>query len=123
MAREGRAGPRRRPVEPFLWLLFSGGGMAAAVLVPVLVLLFGVVFPLAGGPPYDHLRAVAAHPLTRVALLGLAVLAFFHWAHRFRFAVEHGLGLGRLDRLIAPLCYGAALAGSAAAAHVLFLTL
>ena len=29
-----------------MWLLFSAGGMVAALLIPVLLLLFGVVIPL-----------------------------------------------------------------------------
>jgi len=47
------------------------------------------------------------------------VLALFHFAHRFRFTVEHGLQLGRFDGVIALCCYGAAVLGSAVAAWVL----
>src|SRR5438309_1280916 len=36
----------KRPIEPLLWLLFSAGGVLAALLLPVLLLLFGVAFPL-----------------------------------------------------------------------------
>jgi fumarate reductase subunit D len=36
--------PHRRSAEPFLWLLFSAGGMAAALVLPVLLLLFGLAF-------------------------------------------------------------------------------
>ena len=32
-------------IEPLLWLLFSAGGVLAALLIPVLLLLFGLVFP------------------------------------------------------------------------------
>ena len=38
--------PHRRSAEPFLWLLFSAGGMAAALVLPVLLLMFGLAFPL-----------------------------------------------------------------------------
>ena len=74
----------KRRVEPLLWLLFSSGGLAAALLLPVL-LLFGLVFPQAGvsAPDQAHLLAVARNPLTRIVLLGLCVLALFHWAHMF----------------------------------------
>jgi fumarate reductase subunit D len=36
---------RKRSPEPLLWLLFSAGGVASALFVPVLVLLFGLAFP------------------------------------------------------------------------------
>jgi fumarate reductase subunit D len=113
--------PRRRSPEPFLWLLFSSGGMIAALVLPVLLLLFGVVFPLGllDAPAHGHLLTVVRNPLTKLVLLGVSVLALFHWAHRFRFTLEHGLELGRFDRVIAVCCYGTALLGSAAAAWVL----
>ena len=41
----------RRQVEPLLWMLFSAGGVAAALLIPVLLVLFGLVFPLGWLPP------------------------------------------------------------------------
>ena len=113
--------PHRRSSEPFLWLLFSAGGMAAALVLPVLLLLFGVAFPLGllDAPDYAHLLAVVRNPLTKIVLLGVCVLALFHSAHRFRFTLEHGLQLGRFDRGIALCCYGTALLGSAAAGWVL----
>lgn len=112
--------PTRRSPEPFFWLLFSAGGMVAALVMPVLLLLFGVVFPLGLLDPPDqaHLLAVVAHPLTRLVLLGIAVLALFHSAHRLRFTLEHALQLGRFDRVIAVCSYGAAALGSAVALWV-----
>ena len=77
----------KRRVEPLLWLLFSSGGLATALLLPVLLLPFGLVFPPGwgvGAPDQAHLLAVARNPLTRIVLLGLCVLALFHWAHMFR---------------------------------------
>jgi succinate dehydrogenase subunit D len=35
-----------RSIEPLLWILFSAGGVLSAMLVPILVLLFGIAFPL-----------------------------------------------------------------------------
>ena len=32
--------PPRRSPEPFLWLLFTAGGMVAALVLPVLLFLF-----------------------------------------------------------------------------------
>jgi fumarate reductase subunit D len=108
--------------EAAAWLLFSAGGMVTALLVPVLVLLFGVLFPLGVLAPPDHagLAALLAHPLVRIILFGLCVLALLHWAHRFRYTLFDGLQLKRLRTPVNVLCYAAALAGTVWAAIVLF---
>jgi succinate dehydrogenase subunit D len=108
--------------EAAAWLLFSAGGMVSALLVPVLVLLFGLLFPLGVLAPPDHaaLAALLSHPLVRIFLLGLCVLALLHWAHRFRYTLFDGLQLDRLRTPINVLCYAAVLAGSVWAAVVLF---
>src|SRR5713226_1937558 len=112
----------KRRAEPLLWLLFTSGGLAAALLLPVLVLLFGLVFPAGwvSAPDQAHLLSLARNPLTRIVLLGLCVLALFHWAHRFRYTLYDGLQLKHLSTLIAVLCYGAALLGSALATYTLW---
>ncbi|SRR5258706_7917676 len=110
-----------RRSEPILWLLFSAGGLVAALMIPVLLLLFGVAIPLGwvAPPDYAHILAVVDHPLTRLVLLGVCVLAIFHWAHRFRYTLYDGLQLKRLHRPINALCYGGALVGSGVAAYLL----
>jgi fumarate reductase subunit D len=112
----------KRRAEPVLWLLFSAGGLVVAVFVPVLVLLFGLAFPLGwlAPPEHAHLLALARHPLTVVFLFGLCVLALFHFAHRFRYTLYDGLQLKRLARPIAVACYASAVLGSLAAALVLW---
>ena len=114
-------GRRVKSVEPFLWLLFSGGGVVAALFLPVLLLLFGVVYPLGwiGAPTYADLHGLVGNPLVRTVLSVVFMLSLFHWAHRFRFTVEHGLQIGRLDPVVSVLCYGAAVVGSVAAVVVL----
>jgi fumarate reductase subunit D len=105
----------KRHFEPIVWLLFSAGGVAAAVFLPVLVVLFGLAIPLGLlQPDYSHLHAVVSHWLTRLVFLGLIVLMLFHAAHRLRYTLHDGLQL-RLERPIEVLCYGGALVGSAAA--------
>ena len=105
----------KRRIEPILWLLFSGGGVMAAVFLPVLVVVFGFAIPLGWvRPDYNHLHAIVSHWLTRLVILGLLVLMLFHSAHRFNYALRDGLQLARLETPIAVLCYGGALVGSAA---------
>jgi fumarate reductase subunit D len=112
----------RRPVEPWLWLLFSAGGVAAALLVPVFLLLFGLAFPLGwvAAPDHSHLLVVLQNPLVRLVLLAVVVLLLFHWAHRFRYTLYDGLQLQRLGGLITALCYGGAVLGAAITAVVLW---
>jgi succinate dehydrogenase subunit D len=106
----------KRHIEPILWLLFSGGGVVAAVFLPILVVLFGLAIPLGWvQPDFNQLYAVVSHWLTRLVLLGMLVLMLFHWAHRFRYTLHDGLQLRALATPIAVLCYGGALVGSIAA--------
>jgi len=115
----------KRTAEPFVWLLFSGGGVVAALALPVLLLLFGLALPLGWISPPDHadLLGLLRNPLTRLAMLGICALALVHGAHRFRFTLQDGLQLRRYDALIATACYGGALVGAAFAAYLLLVAL
>ena len=110
----------KRSNEPFLWLLFSAGGVVSAMLMPIHLLLFGLLFPLGWleAPSYESLRELAAHPITRVYLLVFCALPLFHWAHRFRFTLYDGLQIKHLNELINILCYGGAALGTALAAYL-----
>jgi len=110
--------PRLAPIQ---WLLFSAGGVVAAIMIPVLLLMFGVLFPLniVAPPDYAHLLAVITHPLTRLVLFGTCVLSLCHWAHRFKYTLYDGLQLHRLHGPINALCYGGAILGSAVAGLIL----
>ncbi|MEU6998492.1 fumarate reductase subunit FrdD [Nonomuraea sp. NPDC046570] len=112
----------KRTIEPYLWLLFSGGGVVAALLLPVLVLLFGVLMPLGvlDWPAQADLRALLDPPVVRLALIVILVLCLFHAAHRIRFTSEELLGIARFDLVIAVLCYGGAIAGGAIAVLTMF---
>jgi fumarate reductase subunit D len=97
-------------------MLFSGGGVVAAVFLPILIVLFGFAIPLGWvQPDFNHLHAVVTFWLTWLVFLGLIVLMLFHWAHRFRYTLHDGLQLARLERPIEVLCYGGAIVGSIAA--------
>lgn len=112
----------RRTMEPFLWLLFSAGGVLSALFLPVLVFLFGVAMPLGwlAAPDLDHLRALLNNPLTSLVVLAFSVLSLFHWAQRFRYTLFDGLKLKDHHQLINISCYTVALVGSVAAAIVLW---
>jgi fumarate reductase subunit D len=111
-----------RRLTPLLWLLFSAGGTVAALLFPVHLFLTGLAVPLGWveAPRYEYLYAILKHPVTRLYLLVLISLPLFHWAHRFRYTLYDGLQLKHLTELIAVLCYGTALLGTAMAAYVLW---
>lgn len=112
----------RRPLEPFLWLLFSAGGVLAALFIPALVLLFGVAFPLGWLPPpsHAHLVAVLGHPITRLILLLLIALSLLHWAHRFRYTLYDGLQIKHLNEVVNAVCYGGAILGSIVGAYIVW---
>ena len=112
----------KRPVEPLLWLLFSAGGVVSALVMPSLLFLFGVAFPLgwASPPSYDHLLTIVRHPIARVGFFLICLLSLFHWAHRFRYTLYDGLQIKHLNELVRLFCYGGAIVGSVWAAYVLW---
>ena len=112
----------RRSLEPVLWLLFSAGGVASALFVPILVLLFGLAFPLGwlSPPDYEHLHGVLRHSLTRLVLFGVCTLSLIHGAHRFRFTLYDGLQIKHLNELINAFCYGGAIVLSIWAGYLLW---
>lgn len=107
--------------EPFWWSLFAAGGVVAAFLVPIHIVLTGIAAPAgwAGGAfEYRRVLGLVSHPLSRVYLFVLISLPLFHWAHRFRFTlVDLGVRGGR--GVVAIACYGAAIAGTILAGLVL----
>ena len=108
--------------EALWWSLFSAGGVVAALLVPVHIVLTGIVVPLGWVPPeafgYERMRALVSHPLTKLYLFVLLALPFFHCAHRIRHTL-YDTGLRGYQIPIAVLCYGAAILGTVAAGAIL----
>jgi fumarate reductase subunit D len=103
--------------EAFWWSLFSAGGMVAALLVPVHVLLNGIAEPL-GWISVAHIHALVAHPLVKLYLFVLLSLPFFHCFHRIRH-VLYDFGLRELQVPVAIVCYGAAIVATLWAGSVL----
>jgi fumarate reductase subunit D len=112
----------KRSNEPFVWLLFSAGGVVAALLVPIHLFLFGLAFPLRwlNAPGYDAVLALVRGQIGRLYLLVLCILPLFHWAHRFRYTLYDGLQIKHLNELVMTFCYGGAIVGSAIAAYLIW---
>ncbi len=112
----------KRHPEPLLWMLFSAGGMLSGMLMPVLLLMFGIAFPLGwlAAPTYEQMTGIMSNPVTRLVLVSLCALSLFHWAHRFRHTLYDGLQIKHLNEVIAVLSYGAAVVGSGLAAYLLW---
>src|SRR6266571_2066638 len=107
-------------LEPFWWFLFAGGGMVAALLVPVHILvnlLVGLGVLSSDTLSYTKFAALAANPIIKLYLIVLLALPFFHAAHRIRGTIRD-MGL-RADRVVGFLAYGAATVGSVWALLVL----
>ena len=110
--------------EPIFWSLFSAGGMIAALVLPILMLITGFVIPQ-GFAPLDTLSyervhaAVAGSIIVKLVLFGVIALPFFHWAHRFKFTLVD-VGLRKISTLLAVLCYGSAIAATVLTAVVLW---
>ena len=106
--------------EPFWWGMFSAGGVVAALLVPIHLILDGLAAPLGlaeSGGVGARMQALIANPLVKIYVFVLIVLPLYHAAHRLRFTLAE-LGL-KADGLLSVLFYGGALLGTVATAYVL----
>jgi fumarate reductase subunit D len=111
----------KEPGEPILWTMFSAGGVVAAMLLPIHLFLFGLAIPLGWihDPGYPHMNIVFSNPISRLYLFVLCSAPLFHFAHRFRYTLYDGLQIKHLNEIIFTGCYGAAIAGTLAAAYLL----
>ena len=114
----------KRSNEPFLWLLFSAGGVVAALLIPIQ--LFPVRAGVSAGMAERARVTIGcwlwlSSPLGRECICSCcASLPLFHWAHRFRYTLYDGLQIKHLNELINTFCYGGAIVGSAIAIYLVF---
>jgi len=73
------------------WFLFSQGGVVAAILIPVHMLVQGILGPLGIVPVvdrhFDTWTSVLGNPIVRLYLLVLIALPFYHFAHRLRYFI------------------------------------
>ena len=107
--------------EGFFWLLFSAGGVVAAVFLPIQLFLFCLAEPLGliSQPSYGKLMVLVHSPIAKMYLFVLCTLPLFHWAHRFRFTLYDGLQVKHLNEVIFVLCYGGALVGTLLSGYLL----
>ncbi|MEA2641415.1 MAG: fumarate reductase subunit [Chloroflexota bacterium] len=113
---------RINTIEPLWWALFGAGGMVAALILPIMILIFGVFIPM-GAPDPAAYSAFRLHNLldnwiVKLFLLAVIALPLFHWAHRFRY-VLFDLGVRGARMPIAVACYGLAILGTILTAVVL----
>jgi fumarate reductase subunit D len=111
----------RRPIDPLLWMGFGAGGTIAAMVLPVLVALLGVLVPLGliQGPSREDVLSLVQSPVVRAGLWLAFALCLFHSAHRLKYTLYDGLQIKHLNELIYTGCYGGAVAGASFAAWVL----
>jgi len=101
--------------EPLWWGLFSAGGVVAAFLVPIHIILVGFAVPLGWIADSGALYRVW---WVKPYLFVLIVLPVYHWAHRFYFTLND-MGLKPVSKVLAVLCYGGAIVGTIVTAWVL----
>ena len=70
----------------FWWFMFAQGGVIAAVLLPVHIVLQGILGPLGVVKVVEpNNLGVLGNPIVKLYLLVLIAVPFFHFAHRLRY--------------------------------------
>jgi fumarate reductase subunit D len=119
---------RQKPAFAHLvwWFLFAQGGVIAAILIPVHILIQGILGPLGIVPVvdrhYDTWIRVLGNPIVKLYLLVLIAVPFFHFAHRLRYLLVD-LGVPAARSIPAQVVfYGGAIAITAITIWVLLTT-
>ncbi len=90
-----------KTIEPLWWGLFSAGGVVAAFLVPIHIILVGFAVPLGWTTDTGALYRLW---WVKLYLFVLIVLPLYHWAHRFYFTLND-TGLKAINKLLAVLTH------------------
>ena len=105
----------KRSHEPIFWSLFGAGGVIAALVLPVLVVITGILWPLGLMPEaalsYERMHGFAASIIGPPILFAVIVFTLWHAAHRI-FHSLHDLGVHRRLGVWKLICYGAAMLGT-----------
>ena len=114
--------PTKLRIEPFLWILFSAGGVVAAFLIPVHLFIQDIASPLGltKATEYASSKAFLSFPIVRLYLFVLCSVPLFHAAHRIRYTLYDGLQIKHLNEVIAVCCYGGAVVGTLVAGYLLW---
>jgi fumarate reductase subunit D len=104
-----------KTIEPLWWGLFSAGGVEAAFLVHIHIILVGFAVPLGWTTDTGTLYRIW---WVKLYLFVLIVLPLYHWAHRFYFTLND-TGLKAINKFLAVLCYGGAIVGTFVTAWIL----
>jgi fumarate reductase subunit D len=110
----------------FWWFMFSQGGVIAALLIPVHMLVQGILGPLGivhvVDRHYDTWISILGNPIVKLYLLVLISLPFFHFAHRLRYLLVD-LGVPAAKSVVAQVIfYGGAVLVTVLAIYVLLTT-
>jgi fumarate reductase subunit D len=110
----------------FWWFMFAQGGVLAAILIPVHILVQGILGPLGivsvVDRHYDTWISVLGNPIVKLYLLVLISLPFFHFAHRLRYLLVD-LGVPAAKTVVAQVIfYGGAVLVTLLAIYVLLTT-
>jgi fumarate reductase subunit D len=102
-------------LEPIIWSLFGAGMFVGSLLLPAWLLVVGILAPMgivsASAVSYDHVYALASHPIGRLVFLAAIALPLWAGAHQLRHIFLDFGGLHR-DGLIGGVLYGIAAVGS-----------
>ncbi len=89
MSSQALHAPKPALAHLFWWFMFAQGGVIAAVLIPVHILVQGILGPLGlvnvVDRHYDTWINVLGNPIVKLYLLVLIAVPFFHFAHRLRY--------------------------------------
>jgi fumarate reductase subunit D len=111
--------------KPLIWSLFAGGGMLAAFVTPVMILITGIAIPMgliaSDVLAYERVLAFATNPIGKLILFAVVLLPLWHAAHRLRMTL-HDLGVGNKSAVVF-VCYGGAGIATIAAATILLMGL
>ena len=110
----------------FWWFMFAQGGVLAAILIPVHILVQGILGPLGIVPVvdrhYDTWISILGNPIVKLYLLVLISLPFFHFAHRLRYLLVD-LGVPAAKSTVAQVIfYGGAVLVTLLTIYVLLTT-
>ena len=106
--------------------MFAQGGVIAAILIPVHILVQGILGPLGVVPVadrhYDTWISLLGNPIVKLYLLVLVAVPFFHFAHRLRYLLVD-FGVHAAKSLTAQVIfYGAAVLVTAITIWILLTT-